>query len=175
MTREIPLSQGYVALVDDEDYEAVTAAGRWCVELGSSVPYAARSYTRTDRPRRPDGRLSNSVIRMHAFLTGWSLTDHINGNGLDNRRSNLRPASPTGNSFNQRTRRDNTSGYKGVSWVAKRGTWRAYIQVEGRMLHLGAFVDPADAARAYDEAARKFAGEFACVNFPEPHERGARS
>jgi AP2 domain/HNH endonuclease len=93
--------------------------------------------------------------------------DHINGNGLDNRRTNLRPATSAENARNRRSQRGSSSPYKGVSWIRSRRNWRANLRVGDRLIHLGSYTDPADAARAYDAAALKYFGEFARLNFPE--------
>jgi hypothetical protein len=101
-------------------------------------------------------------------LTGWPLTDHINGDGLDNRRTNLRQATPTQNNANCGIRGHNTSGYKGVSLRPDRGNrWRATIRIHGLQYFLGLFDDVEDAARAYDAAALELFGDFARLNFPE--------
>lgn len=107
-------------------------------------------------------------VYMHSFLTGWPLTDHINGDGLDNRRSNLRPATPAQNLANSHLSKRSTSGYKGVSRFTGRGRrqWRAYIAIDGRQRDLGTFVDVKEAARAYDAAALAEWGEYARLNFP---------
>ena len=102
---------------------------------------------------------------MHTFLTGWSRVDHINGNGLDNRRSNLRPASRSQNGANRGAPSNNTSGFKGVTRF--RLKWMAKIQVHGRTIHLGLFATPQEAARAYDTAALEHFGEYARPNFPK--------
>jgi hypothetical protein len=92
--------------------------------------------------------------------------DHEDGNGLNNQRSNLRIASPTQNQGNARRRKDNTSGYKGVSWYRRTNKWKAHIRVDKKLRHLGYFIDLTDAARAYDAAALEHFGEFAHLNFP---------
>jgi hypothetical protein len=155
----IPLTRGLTALVDDADAPAVLAAGAWFALPEGRTHYAARNYMREDGQRR--------VIRLHTFLTGWPRVDHRNGDGLDNRRDNLRPATYPQNNRNARRRSDNTSGYKGVSWRGDRSLWVARIWLGGRKLHLGYFSDPAEAARAYDAAAREHFGAYARPNFPE--------
>lgn len=166
MTAEIPLTHGLVALVDDEDYERVVAAGKWQAYPSRDTFYAKRSV------KRPDGVWR--LIPLHTFLTGYDLTDHHNGNGLDNRRDNLRPATHAENMRNRALQRNNTSGFKGVNWHSRSRKWKAQIRTNGSKRHVGMFGTPEEAARAYDEAAREFHGEFATVNFPVPGERGAR-
>jgi hypothetical protein len=157
VTVEVPLSRGLVAVIDDEDADAVLAHGKWHTHSGRRTFYAARNV------RRDDG--SRTLLLLHTFLTGWSRVDHRNGDGLDNRRVNLRPTSVAGNQRNQSRRVNNASGYKGV--VATGNRWRAEITCNYEARHLGLFLDPISAARAYDAAARELHGAFARTNFPE--------
>lgn len=164
-TIEIPLTRGYVALIDEGDAERVLEH-RWsAVPIGRTV-YAQRAV------KRSDGRWTSQ--RLHTFLTGYAVTDHRNGDGLDNRRANLRQATQGQNVCNQQMRSDNTSGFKGVTWFGTRGPWVAQIQHKRKHHSLGFYQDPAEAGRAYDEAARRLHGEHAALNFPEPGERPAR-
>lgn len=153
MTREIPLTQGFVALVDDEDYERVIAAGKWHASVEAHTVYARH-------------KVRGKQIRLHTFLTGWSLADHINGDGLDNRRANLRKATSVQNACNRRLSSENTSGFKGVSRKTGSARWTARIKTQGKAIHLGYFSTPQEAARAYDMAARELHGAFAHLNFP---------
>lgn len=155
----IPLTQGLVALVDEADHEQVVAAGRWSAHRDCNTFYATRNA------RRGDG--SYAMVALHTFLTGWPLTDHINGDGLDNRRSNLRPATHAENMRNRRIGSNNTSGFKGVSLNRRTGRWAACIVADGRRNWLGYHATPEAAARAYDAAARELHGEFAWLNFPK--------
>lgn len=160
-TREVPLSKGYVAIVDADDYEAVMAAGKWSALENNGLVYAVRNF-----PDR-DGR--RVLKRLHAFLTGWPLTDHINGDGLDNRRANLRPATKEQNGRNAALSRRNTSGFKGVTRSGTKGRWVALIGTgQGRQARLGTFDSAEEAARAYDAAALALWGEYARPNFPVP-------
>jgi hypothetical protein len=154
---ELILPSGHVALVDDEDLPAVLAAGPWRLlrRDGQRLMYVRRdlSYTREQR--------------LHRFIMGDPPhdIDHANGDGLDNRRANLRPAIGSQNAANSRRRKDNTSGFRGVS-RERSGRWRADINRDGRRTHLGTFDTPEAAARAYDAAAIEAWGEYARPNFP---------
>lgn len=94
--------------------------------------------------------------------------DHINRNGLDNRKANLRPATVSQNLCNRtKTKAKTRSKYKGLEWDKTQRKWRARIQLNGRKIHLGSFANEIDAAKAYDKKARDLFGQFACLNFPD--------
>jgi hypothetical protein len=163
---EVPLygknARGRVALVDPEDYDLVMQY-RWNVDEherrnrggGKHGPYAITVAR-------------GSMARMHQIITGWTLVDHEDGNGLNNRRSNLRDATGTQNSANQRKRvRPASSKYKGVTWDRRDRKWRAQIKDGPRYRGLGYFRTEEEAARTYDTAALAAWGEFALLNFPE--------
>lgn len=160
--REIPLSRGLVALVDDEDYDRVTAVGKWYANPCARTFYARKNFYLGGGRHAP----RYASLRMHTLISGWGLVDHINNDGLDNRRANLRPATEQQNSKNRQRRSTNTSGYKGAALVKGRGVWRAEIGVGAQRRYLGRFHDPISAALAYDAAARELYGEFAHLNFP---------
>ena len=157
--REIPLSLGLVALVDDADYEAVMAAGPWSARPCGRTVYAQRAR------RLDDGRPTTE--QLHTFLTGRPYVDHQNGDGLDNQRGNLRPTTHGQNMFNRRLYKNSTSGFKGVTRRRRDGRWQAQIQANKKHRHLGYFDAAEDAARAYDAAARELHGDFAQLNFPQ--------
>lgn len=163
-TVDVPLSRGYTAIVDAVDAPEVLIFKWYALSVRRNI-YAARNV------KRPDG--SRSTVLMHKQLTGYAITDHVNGDGLDNRRFNLREATVGDNCRNQRRPKNNTSGYKGVHWYKRDGKWRAQISAVGRHVHLGSFALSEDAARAYDAAAREMHGEFATLNFPVTGERAA--
>lgn len=159
-TLEIPLTRGYVALVDAEDYDELSQF-KWHASLNDrSGPYAVRGIVAGGKRTKE---------RMHRRLLPTALAvDHVNGDPLDNRRSNLREAT---NAQNMRNRSGldahNTSGYRGVHWRTDVQKWRAWIRVDGRGRHLGLFTSAVDAARAFDEAALEVFGDFAGhLNFP---------
>ena len=110
------------------------------------------------------------AIYMHMEILGdcdGREIDHINGDKLDNRRSNLRFCTRSQNSMNHVLQSNNTSGYKGVWLRATTHHWQAEIMINQKHIRLGAFLSAEDAARAYDRAARKYFGEFAKLNFPD--------
>ncbi len=152
----VPLTRGVRALVDLDDYERVVAAGPWFAHPDGRTTYAVRHV----RVRRG----FHTTEKMHKFLTGWPMTDHRNGDGLDNRRANLRPATRSQNNANAQKRSNNKSGFKGVHWDGRK--WQAGIRLDGRQRYLGRFDLVEDAARAYDTAACALFGEFARLNFP---------
>jgi hypothetical protein len=106
-------------------------------------------------------QLLHRLIAAEAGLDVSQQIDHRNGNKLDNRLENLRPANQAENSYNQGKRKHNTSGFKGVSWSKSHQKWQATIKVNYRQKHLGYFATAEEAAAAYQEAALKYHGEFA--------------
>ncbi len=156
MTREIKLTQGKVAIVDDEDFEFLN---RWKWSCGSGG-YALRNSPRSDGSHRH--------VLMHRLIAlphYGEHTDHINQDKLDNRSSNLRVCTNSQNGMNKGKQSNNTSGYKGV-YKHEIGRWAARINAGGKKISLGLYKDVLDAAKAYDKAALKYHGEFAYLNIP---------
>ena len=152
-----PAAAGRVALVDDEDYGLVMQY-KWRPKKESHTTYAMTTVPGT----------RNATIKMHQIIMGANGVDHRNRDGLDNRRSNLRPATVSQNAMNKkRCRRPTVSGFKGVAWRHDRSKWFARIYLDGRQIYLGMYDSAQEAARAYDTAARDLFGEFARLNFPE--------
>jgi hypothetical protein len=158
-TITIPLTRGYVTVIDAVD--ADLADLKWHTLLAPDTCYVRRS-------KSVDGR--RGVLFIHqvilARMLGRDLTkgervDHINGDGLNNTRSNLRLATHTQNLRNARISRANTSGFKGVHWRKDIKKWQAYIYLDGKKILLGYFDTPELAYAAYCEAAEKLFGEFA--------------
>jgi hypothetical protein len=171
-SRFIPLTKGQVAIVDDGLHGWLSSVSWLALEAGSGLVYASRGRMGVSGKRE--------TITMHQAVMGVAngvSIDHINHNGLDNRRCNLRIATATQNNQNKRRHRrkvEASSGFKGVKTVASSGKWQASIQLinpnygnRSRGFLIGSFDDPVTAARAYDVAAVHFYGEFACLNFPD--------
>jgi hypothetical protein len=155
--KEIELTQGKSAIVDDEDYERVTAF-KWHAVRCKRAWYAARS-------------IKGRSFGMHRFLMGSPpseglVIDHINGNGLDNRRCNLRWVTAAQNQANK-IGFGTGSRFKGVARRSRsnRVRWEAVIKTKGVQRHLGYFDREEDAARAYDSAAVETFGVYARLNF----------
>jgi len=151
----IALTKGRFAIVDAADYERVNAY-KWCATGSGRRAYACR---------RHEGRM----ISMHRFLMNppsWLVVDHIDGNGLNNRRSNLRICTQQQNVQNSRPK-GKSSRYKGVCRDKSKNRWVVWVRYGGHNHYVGSFRDEIDAARAYDRKAYELFGEFAWLNFPE--------
>lgn len=163
MTKKIPLSgkygKGKFALVDDEDFERVSQH-RWHCRPCANTEYALSSI------RQPQTHKFVKV-HLHRFILdaqSGQIVDHINGNGLDDRRSNLRFVSSAQNNMNRRPQRNASSPYKGVAISSDGNRWCAFIGVDRQLLHLGSFETQKEAAIAYNEAAKQHFGKFARLN-----------
>jgi hypothetical protein len=155
----IPLTKGQHAIVDEADWERLSAF-KWYVVNGRRGAFYGRRYVERLNGRPVTKALHHEVLGLSPRQT----VDHVNGDTLDNRRANLRVCSPGENARNRRGSRNSLSGFKGVSRA--RGRWQARIEYEGKARHLGVFDTPEEGARAYDQAARELFGEFARLNFP---------
>ena len=148
--KQIPLTKDQVALIDDADFELVNKY-HWYSNEGYAIAY--------HKGRR---------IRMHRLILNASKSrkvDHRNRNPLDNQRANLRLCSVKENNRNVNIRKDNTSGYKGVSLDKTTGHWKPLVYVDGRQKTFGQFKDKHHAALARDLWAVFFHKEFASTNF----------
>lgn len=156
--RLVPLTQGKHAIVDSSDFDLVSGL-TWQY---STHGYAVHSY----HDRQTKKRKSISMHRLILGVSDRSIhIDHISGNGLDNRRSNLRTCTHTENHFN-RHRPYGKSRFLGVSFSDKEDRWTASLKAYLRQYWLGYYETEEDAARAYDSAAKYYQGRFASLNFP---------
>lgn len=151
--KKIPLSKGKYTIVDDGDFEQLSA-WKWHTN--------ARGYAmRTTHTRDADNKRICHKVYMHRQIINTPdgmLTDHINGDKLDNRRENLRVVTVKQNNWNTGIPSHNSTGVKGVYWRANR--WEAAISQNNRKVHLGRFVNQSEAVQAYNKAALKLRGQY---------------
>ena len=150
VNKKIHLTQGKYALVDEADYEWLNQ-WRWHISHGYARRNAIINGLKT-------------TVSMHQQLMGFvgKDIDHINGDRLDNRRSNLRICNDM---LNQRNRKINyNKKFKGVNWHKKIGAWQVCIRIDKKLKHLGTFDNEIMAAKAYNKAARRYFGEYARLN-----------
>ena len=158
--KEIELTQGQVALVDDDMYHELIK-WKWYAIWNKNTDsfYVARKIPKI-------GIYPRKILRMHRFIMDapdGMVVDHINHDTLDNRRENLRVCTNSQNMMNSRKYISNTSGYKGVCWVKKSGKWVARISINKKQTVLGYFTCPKEASKAYCAASRKYHGEYGCL------------
>ena len=156
--KKIKLSQGKYALVDDNVYEQLKGYN-WFADKHNSTYYAVRNNWHEG---------DYSKVYMHRQILSsvkGSCVDHLNHEGLDNRKINLRTCSNANNVRYQRPRVGCSSQYKGVCWDKRSGKWCAYISPNRKRISLGYFSDEIEAAKAYDAAAIKYFGEYSYINF----------
>lgn len=155
--KEIKLPHGFTTLVDDEDFEYLNK-WKWNIRDLGYTKYVIRQSLVSDGVKR------GTSIFMHRVVINTPKgmeTDHINHNGLDNRKINLRICTGMENHRNKRPKGE----FLGVSWYKRDSKWRAYINIDQKQIHLGYFENKIEAARFRDEASKKYFGEFAYLNF----------
>lgn len=150
--KEIPLTQGRIALVDDEDFEMLSQY-KWHCQICRRSEYAARG-------------IKGGKIYMHRVLfPQYKSIDHIDGNGLNNQKANLREVNHNQNMHNRRSF-VGSSAFKGVYWNKSEKKWKVSIHFDGKRRGLGSYSDEIEAAKAYDAAAELFFGPYAKKNLP---------
>lgn len=156
MTKTIPLSQGKVTLVDDEDYDWLNQ-WKWCADAGkNNIMYAIRK----ENIGRIDGKYKRKKIRLHRAIIGakkGEIVDHINGDGLDNRKTNLRIVTHRQNCQNLHINK--TSEYPGVSFDRSKRKWAAHIRINKKTKFLGNFNSEIEAFNTYKRAVHELIGE----------------
>jgi hypothetical protein len=164
-TMQIPLTKGHVTIIDTIDADLA--------ELKWNASVKNRDYLYVTAQRRARIGTQWKIQYLHRVilarmldrpLAKGELVDHINRNPLDNRRCNLRLATPGENIRNSRIRSDNSSGYRGVSWSKTMNKWWSVIHVNKQQVNLGYFADILDAVRAYNQASLAHFGEFGRLN-----------
>lgn len=170
--KQIQLTQSKIALIDNEDFEDLNRF-KWCA-------YSPRGYPNLWYATRREG---TTTIRMHQQILNVPkrlMIDHIDGDGLNNSRSNLRTATNSLNQLNQHKLRSNkTSKFRGVSWCAKYQNWQAGIKINGIQYFLGRFADEKEASEVYERTKKSLFGmtekntfllkSAEVISFPPPH------
>lgn len=163
--KEIKLTQGKVALVDDKNFDWLNQY-KW----HAGTYYAQRKIIIQSQNKSKNIKRKLKTISMHREVMRNKLKDneevhHINGNELDNREKNLQVVTRSQHEMLGKKRKDCTSQYKGVSLDKNNKKWRAQIRLNGKYIHLGRFSDEKKAAKAYDKTAKELFGKFARLNF----------
>ena len=154
--KRIPLTKGQFAIVDDEDYERVSKY-KWQATWGGYCYYATRI---------PWNKGKRHEIRMHRFILNApddKIVDHIDFNGLNNRRDNIRTCTHSQSQYHRRSH-GGTSKYKGVSLCRKNNKWQAQIKHNRKSKWIGQYEKEKDAAKAYNKKAKELFGDFAYLN-----------
>lgn len=163
MTKEIELTKGYVAIVDDDDYDRLSKY-KWSALENNKTVYAVHRFK-----NELSGKYK--MVGMHRFIIGISENyriDHIDRNGLNNCKNNLRKCSDADNQHNKTIYKNNTTGYRGISFFPKANKnkpFTAHICLNRKLVHIGYFKTDIEAAKAYDKKAIELFGEFASLNF----------
>lgn len=156
--KELILTQGKIALVDDEDFDYLSQFKWTAFKYKEDKFYAGRSIIK-------NGERYNLLMHREIMATPDNMeVDHKDYDGLNNQKYNLRNCSHSQNNMNRSLRSTNTSGYKGVCWDYLRNRWSARITINYKCRFIGYFVSKEDAACAYNEAAIKYHGDFAKLN-----------
>ena len=159
----------HTIIIDTEDWDKVKEY-KWGID---GNPYAQTSMPHPDgggfiNPTDGRRRTRRTLLRLHHFIMGKPqkglVVDHINHNGLDNRKDNLRFVTQAQNLQNKRSNRNSTSAYKGVGWSKRLQKWRALIGNKGKYTHIGYFTCEHEAALAYNKKAKELWGEHALLN-----------
>lgn len=156
----VPLTKGYEAIIDADDVPLVEGFDWHALVQRRRDGLVRAVYAIRSAPQAGGKRRHLWMHRVILSLDEDAYGDHVDGNGLDNRRCNLRPATGTQNRQNLRLAANNTSGIKGVSWAAREQRWRSVIRVNGGYVSLGYYANLDAAAEAYAQASAKLHGEF---------------
>ena len=159
--KEIKLTKGFIALVDDEDFERVNQI-KWQTQINKSNIYAMNRIKREDKTIKR--YLHRFILKLENTPRGTDV-DHINHNGLDNRKENLRTCTQSQNNMNSIPQKNKKSIYKGVYFNRLNNKFITRIYINRKCVYHAFFSSENEAAKAYDIAAKKYYGEFAYLNF----------
>jgi hypothetical protein len=154
--KEIKLTQDKVALVDDENFEELNKH-KWCAVKFGLIYYAVRKTSKKESVKEQNVWMHRVINKTPSSM----VTDHVDGNGLNNQKYNLRSCTTRENSRNRSSNKNNKSGFKGVSLHKETNKWRARISIGDKNISLGLFDSPKLAHYAYTSACYKYHGEFA--------------
>lgn len=157
MVKKIPLTQGKFALVDDEDFEWLNQF-KWHVTKERNCFYARSTNYVTQTATNPIIK----AVRMHRLILNLKkdeFADHIDGNGLNNQKNNLRKATIRQNAQNRKHGKKKTSKYPGVHWKLSIRKWVAQLKIKGKYVHAGTYFNELDAFNAYKKAVHELTGE----------------
>lgn len=157
---KIPLTQNQYAIIDDEDFAEISKY-KWFAHFD---PSSGRYYVGR---QISVGKKKQQTIKMHRVILQAKpneIADHINRNPLDNRRANIRIVTASENNMNRKLFKNNSSGYRGVTYLSRRQKYQVCIQFNRNRKYIGIFNTPEEAAIAYNAAAKKYHGEFAVLN-----------
>lgn len=158
--KQIQLTKGYFTTVDDQDFDYLSQFN-WGVQINRKRKYAYRKFWDSITRKSYTMYMHRD---LHNLVDSKIHVDHVDGNGLNNQRVNLRLCSNAQNLMNVPMKKNNKCGLKGVYWETSRQKWKAEIRVNKRKQHLGRFASKYEAAEAYNKAAIKYFGEFAYIN-----------
>lgn len=160
--KEIQLNHGIIALVDDEDFDRVNQF-KWYGYKNGRTTYCIRNIRINGK--RSSQSLHHFILNIQNAKLNKIEVDHISGNGLDNQKHNLRVCSHSENMMNQRSKKNGSSKFVGVSWNKRDNNFQSEIRYNGIRYYLGTYKSEIDAARAHDNKAKELFGEFANLNF----------
>lgn len=155
--KSIKLDKGLSAMVDDADFEELNKFKWYADKIGNTFYAKRRAFV--------GDKYTAVYMHRHILMPPKNIVvDHKNHNGLDNQRSNLRECTRGQNQINQRSQKNSSSKYLGVSWSKERKKWQAHCCKNYKVYSCGRFDNEADAALAYNELAKRLHGEFANLN-----------
>ena len=162
--KTIELTQGKVALVDDEDFEWLNGYN-WSLSVDQNGAFYAQNAHLTYKNKTGTMSMHRFVMRLDWY--DGKQVDHRDHNTLNNQKGNLRVCTNQQNQFNKKSWKNASSRFKGVSFEAGRNKWGAMIRIDGKSTRIGRYNTELEAAKAYDDMAEIVQGEFAYFNLPE--------